>query len=94
MQGRRRPLTEEGLFADEAQPGDFGRLKRTLEQVHGDARQLQWSVKAPDGSGCSLDPNIHHVTEHPDGTISVSPSIITSTWHGWLKKGVWTKISL
>lgn len=94
MIGRRRPLTDEGLFADEDRPGDYGRLKRTLGQVHGSARMLWWSLKAPDGSVCSLNPNMHHVIEHDDGTISVSPSIITSTWHGWLKKGVWTKIDL
>jgi len=93
MLGRRRPLTPEGLYADEEQPGDYGRLKRTLEQVLMHDRMLWWSVKAPDGSGCSLNPNIHHVTEHEDGTITVSPSIITRTWHGWLKRGIWTSAS-
>jgi hypothetical protein len=36
----------------------------------------------------------HDVTEHEDGTITVSPSILVETgdgrrWHGYLRKGVW-----
>jgi hypothetical protein len=35
----------------------------------------------------------HEVTEHEDGTISVSPSILIndgrSEWHGYLRRGVW-----
>lgn len=36
----------------------------------------------------------HTVTEHEDGTITVSPSILISAggialWHGWLERGVW-----
>ncbi|MDO8640465.1 MAG: hypothetical protein Q7R33_02885 [Nitrosarchaeum sp.] len=37
----------------------------------------------------------HSVTEHEDGTITVSPSIRVSTtgnkelWHGYLEKGIW-----
>ncbi len=35
----------------------------------------------------------HDITEHDDGTITVSPSILVSDgqleWHGYLKKGVW-----
>lgn len=36
----------------------------------------------------------HTVTEHDDGTITVSPSILVETgdgrrWHGWLQRGVW-----
>lgn len=36
----------------------------------------------------------HTVTEHDDGTITVSPSILTTTghglrWHGYLQRGVW-----
>jgi hypothetical protein len=46
-----------------------------------------WQIRAPDGSGCSLNPAVHTVTEHEDGTITVMPSIVTDTWHGWLTKG-------
>ena len=34
----------------------------------------------------------HTVTEHEDGTISVSPSILihsTPPWHGYLERGRW-----
>jgi hypothetical protein len=36
----------------------------------------------------------HTVTEHEDGTITVSPSILDErpgcgTYHGWLERGVW-----
>jgi hypothetical protein len=38
----------------------------------------------------------HEVTEHEDGTITVSPSIlITShdaTWHGYLERGMWREV--
>jgi hypothetical protein len=37
----------------------------------------------------------HKIDEHPDGTITVSPSILVSqgdqSWHGYLEKGVWRK---
>lgn len=48
-----------------------------------------WKVVAPDGSYCPLNPAIHTVTEHSDDTITVQPSIVTDTWHGWLIKGMW-----
>lgn len=40
----------------------------------------------------------HDVTEHDDGTITVSPSILVTTsadgrdvevWHGYLERGIW-----
>jgi hypothetical protein len=35
----------------------------------------------------------HKVTEHEDGTITVSPSIVAKNrdreWHGFLEKGIW-----
>ncbi len=43
----------------------------------------------------------HEVTEHEDGTITVSPSILIefvddvgqpATWHGYLERGVWRKV--
>jgi hypothetical protein len=90
--GKRIPLDNQGYFIhSEIEPGSYGRINRTVEQVHGFEHHLWWQVHAPDGSCCSLNPDIHTVTEHSDGTISVHPSIITSTWHGWLKRGIWKK---
>lgn len=42
----------------------------------------------------------HEVTEHEDGTITVSPSILIRTswagkpieWHGYLERGVWREV--
>lgn len=61
-----------------------------------------WMCCTPSGAFGNL--SRHQVTEHEDGTITVSPSIlITSTrpdedsgdmaehqeWHGFLERGVW-----
>jgi hypothetical protein len=63
--------------------------------------------KLPDGTWYAATPNdhmanltAHQVTEHEDGTITVSPSILVSLpaqdgaravelWHGFLERGVW-----
>ena len=86
MQGR-RIYPDKG---DKFSPGDYG-----LEQG-------EWHCRTP-------DPNIglgslvaHTVTEHEDGTITVTPSIVVSyperedgnggqSWHGWLRAGIWTE---
>src|SRR2546430_757157 len=52
-----------------------------------------WWAHAPRGPVGALDD--HQVTEHPDGTISVSPSIEWGTpwnWHGYLRNGVWEEV--
>jgi hypothetical protein len=46
----------------------------------------------PNGQLANL--SAHQVTEHDDGTITVSPSILVSDntgplWHGYLERGVW-----
>jgi hypothetical protein len=51
-----------------------------------------WYGCTPNGHGCNL--TAHSVTEHDDGTITVSPSILVSKnadelWHGFLEHGVW-----
>lgn len=57
-----------------------------------------WLVCTPNGH--SGDVSAHQVTEHEDGTITVSPSILVRTshdggktmielWHGFLERGVW-----
>lgn len=50
-----------------------------------------WYCRPPKGhTGCLKE---HNVTEHEDGTITVSPSILITeagqSWHGYLEKGVW-----
>lgn len=40
----------------------------------------------------------HELTEHEDGTFTVSPSILATTaahghdWHGYLERGVWREV--
>ena len=66
------------------QPASFGRA--SVSKYEG-TPACWWHIVAPDGSACSLNPAVHTVIEHDDGTITVQPSIVTSTWHGWLTKG-------
>lgn len=51
-----------------------------------------WWVVAPNGAEGRLKSN-HVVTEHEDGTITVTPSIVINTpgnaYHGFLTRGVW-----
>lgn len=68
------------------EPGDYGRWG------------ANWYALAP-GTGDFLanlgDGEKHHkVTEHEDGTITASPSILVgdgkgNSWHGYLERGVW-----
>lgn len=54
-----------------------------------------WAVTPNGGPAACLDD--HAVTEHEDGTITVSPSILADedvvgpgrAWHGWLERGEW-----
>lgn len=51
-----------------------------------------WYCSTPNGYMGNLQ--AHEVTEHADGTISVSPSILVSDdtgdkWHGFLERGIW-----
>lgn len=55
-----------------------------------------WYAACPGNHLANL--GAHTVTEHEDGTITVSPSIKVSNqevelWHGHLTKGVWTQAS-
>lgn len=90
MQGRRLYTDGTGFFyADKVcqqkleacEPGDYW------------TGPLGWAAKLPNGLRCGLSK--HTVTEHEDGTITVSPSILTTngeggeSWHGFLEKGVW-----
>jgi hypothetical protein len=58
-----------------------------------------WHGVTPTGLLCNFV--MHKVTEHQDGTISVSPSIRATgyseaygrhTWHGYLEHGVWREV--
>lgn len=50
-----------------------------------------WVCRPPRGRIGALEQ--HQVTEHEDGTITVSPSIVCDDdWHGWLERGVWREV--
>lgn len=73
-----------GKLADFQTPGAYG-------QVGGG-----WLVCLPTGELCSMNAG-HDITEHEDGTITVSPSILMradrgTPWHGWLEKGIWREV--
>jgi len=88
VQGRRL-LTKPNGYLPGLSAGEYGKIRYNLDVT---PHFKWWQVAAPDGSMVSLNPTIHTVTEHPDGTITVKPSIVTPTWHGWLIKGVWREV--
>lgn len=50
-----------------------------------------WYAVDPSGGAGAILPSVHTVTEHEDGTISVTPSLVMpSGWHGFLQRGVWS----
>lgn len=84
MQGR-RVYIEDDVFTD-TQPGDYW--------YWSDGKK--WMCNTPNGHLGALGK--HQITEHEDGTITVSPSILVSTaqggelWHGYLERGVWREV--
>lgn len=50
-----------------------------------------WFARCPNGLIANL--SAHTVSEHEDGTISVTPSIEVTgggkRWHGFLERGIW-----
>lgn len=57
----------------------------------------EWWIVDPTGNIGRLGAG-HAVTEHEDGTITVSPSILSTKadhghdWHGYLERGVWREV--
>ncbi len=96
MNGRRIPdgadwfgFDDTGTERPPGHPGDYGRM-----MLDG---KWEWMVQAPSGFvGCLSG---HDVTEHENGTISVSPSILIyspggaeTNYHGYLERGVWRSV--
>lgn len=84
MQGKRKYLNEDGELA--LLPGEYGL-----------ARDGKWNCRVPDPDIGLGSLGNHDVTEHEDGTITVSPSILIEhwngkTWHGYLERGVWREV--
>jgi hypothetical protein len=87
MQGKRVYGDAEGLYL---KLGEYGI----------DPRTGTWYACTPGGDMGNLA--AHQVTEHEDGTITASPSILVTTggpdglertlWHGYLERGVWREV--
>ncbi len=73
-------------------PDEKGQLL-LREGDYGKDKDGFWYVRPP---GCHMGSiRNHEVTEHEDGTITVSPSILIqgeANWHGFLEKGVWRAV--
>lgn len=62
-------------------------------KVTSEGRLWAWYIRDPNGDASSIHAEHHEVVEHPDGTITVSPSIVVthgSLFHGFLRRGVWS----
>lgn len=85
MQGRRVPFFP-GFPKDVAQPGDYCKVPSGVDPRPG----VEWYVVDPTGGAGAIRTAVHNVTEHPDGTITVSPSLVMpSGWHGFLINNEW-----
>ena len=93
MIGRRlEDRTASEILPPNARPGDYWRWRRKRSQP------WHWYVLVPSGDIGGL--RQHQVTEHEDGTITVSPSILVrggpgmseERWHGFLERGVWRSV--
>lgn len=69
-------------------PGDYMKLDNG-----------NWLLCLPNGLYGTVSPQVHTITEHEDGTITISPSILTRSvgardkmWHGYLERGVWREV--
>ena len=95
MKGRR--ISWEDALQMLMEPGDYAGPGPT-GPVQG-----HWLICTPSGHSGRLSPTIHHIVEHEDRTITVSPSIRVSLpqgdnrpaielWHGYLERGVWRQV--
>ena len=90
MQGRRVPFRP-GFPAGgpPAQPGDYCKVPPNVRL----GRIITWLLVDPTGGAGSIIPENHVVTEHADGTITASPSLVMpSGWHGYLERGIWRSV--
>lgn len=81
VRGRRVYPNEDGWF--KLEPGDYGQ----------DGDGAWWACAPVEGQHYSGVLTDHQVTEHPDGTITVSPSLMFSDkYHGFLERGWWRPV--
>lgn len=69
-----------------AQPGDYTYVPAGI-----DFRGNVWYALDPEGKVGAIV--THTVTEHEDGSITCSPSLVMpGGWHGFLERGVWREV--
>lgn len=74
---------------------DFRYRIAKMPGAYGSPDDKSWLCTTPNGLFGNLSK--HTITEHEDGTITVSPSILVTSgrdigqprWHGFLERGVW-----
>lgn len=94
MNGRRvMPETEGHL--PRLEPGDYGYATATRVNAHG---PKYWEICTPNGHCAGIHSNAHTITEHGDGTISVTPELhinngTKDVWVGTLTAGEWTQVT-
>jgi len=61
-----------------------------------DEEHNRWVFCLPNGIHGAINTKTWQITEHEDGTLTVSPSILTTvsnnpqySWHGFLEHGIW-----
>lgn len=85
MQGTR-------LYKEEGEE-DFGYRISTVLGAYGNTGGDTWLCTTPNGLFGNISK--HQITQHEDGTITVSPSILVRksndglSWHGYLERGIW-----
>jgi len=79
-----RVLVDDELGTVGMKPGQYGYWRAAGH----------WVARTPNGEHANLA--AHEITDHGDGTITVSPSIgvrkpglVDFLYHGWLERGVW-----
>lgn len=88
-------------------PEPSGKLRFDLPGDYGKDFAGKWMCRLPNwgenAAALRIGVELNHtVTEHEDGTITVSPSILwdvacmpaypESWWHGFLERGVWREV--
>lgn len=78
----------DGKAPHELLPGEYGKWERG---GFAPPSACDWYA-VPPGTDLVANLSSHQITEHGDGTISVSPSILVgdgrASWHGFLRNGV------
>jgi len=83
MEGKRRDLAEDEYALEQ---GEYGKNP-----------DGEWFMRVPALGFGTGGLGKHQITEHEDGTITVSPSILcygrdNKQWHGYLERGIWREV--